>query len=110
MTVSCGSTQPRGDGISVFFPQGEDSARGFGRFGTHFGDTTQEERQPRLPIAAISDCLEVVIVGLAVALEVCRGHGGELRWENRAGGGARVSMEFPLLAGGAGPGADCASG
>lgn len=46
-------------------------------------------------------------LGLAVAGEICRGHGGELRWENRAGGGARVSMEFPLLAGAAGGGADC---
>jgi signal transduction histidine kinase len=35
-------------------------------------------------------------LGLAVVQEICRGHGGELRWENRDEGGARVSMRLPL--------------
>ena len=46
-------------------------------------------------------------LGLSVAGEICRAHGGALRWENRSAGGARVSMEFPRLAGAAGEGADC---
>lgn len=39
-------------------------------------------------------------LGLTVAAEVCRAHGGNLRWENAPGGGARVCMELPALVAG----------
>ena len=37
-------------------------------------------------------------LGLTVAAETARAHGGRLRWENRSGGGARVTLELPALA------------
>lgn len=36
-------------------------------------------------------------LGLAVAQELCRAHGGDLRAENRAEGGARVTIELPVF-------------
>ncbi len=36
-------------------------------------------------------------LGLAVAQEMCRAHGGDLRAANRAEGGARVTIELPVF-------------
>lgn len=37
-------------------------------------------------------------LGLTVAAETARAHGGRLRWENQTGGGACVTLELPALA------------
>ena len=72
--VPAGRTAPKasGDGASVLLAEAQNAPCRAGRLLTHLRDSAEEELEPCFPIPRIADCLQPIVVLLAVAPEEVR--------------------------------------